>query len=37
MVYFRLTTSTRKEHNMQVFPAALCDNWLEWPGIRRYL
>lgn len=37
MVYFRATSSVRKEENLRVYPAALCDNWLEWPGIRRYL
>jgi hypothetical protein len=37
MVYFRCVAGSRPEENIKVYPQALCDNWLEWPGVRRFL
>ena len=34
MIYFRITSSCRQEHQLMVFPEALCDIWLEWPGMQ---
>ena len=34
MAYFRLTSSTRPQGFSRVHPDALCDCWLEWPGMR---
>ena len=34
MVYFRLTNSCRPDRFKSNFAAGLCDNWLEWKGIR---
>jgi hypothetical protein len=35
MIYFRCVTATRPEKNRTVYPEALCDIWLEWPGLKR--
>lgn len=34
MAYFRLASSIRPEGMTRVYPDALCDCWLEWPGMR---
>ncbi len=33
MVYFRITSTLRPEANRRVYPAAMTDIWLEWPGL----
>ena len=34
MVYFRTVAESRPEEFLSVYPAALCDNWLEWRGMQ---
>jgi hypothetical protein len=34
IVYFRCIPSNRTPDNFMAYPNALCDNWLEWEGIR---
>ncbi len=34
MVYFRTVAESRPEEFLSVYPDALCDNWLEWKGMR---
>ena len=33
MVYFRTISGLRPESFLSVYPDAICDNWLEWPGM----
>jgi hypothetical protein len=37
MVYFRCTSSRRPEQNRRIYPEALCDNLLEWRGVKRLI
>lgn len=34
MVYFRTVAESRPEEFLSVYPDVLCDNWLEWEGMR---
>lgn len=36
MVYFRCISGSRPAANLAVYPDALCDIWLEWPGVRAH-
>jgi hypothetical protein len=37
MVYFRTSPKRRPEQFRSVYPDALCDIWLEWRGMRKYI